>query len=470
MLLSKIRSDNYEKIKLVYELENYYIPIKISQKSDYDYFILSNLLPINLFPSSKCTICKDYIIDEKDNKTYSFIKNNASISYYSNNFIGDLYSSNITLGSQTKSIEFISFEYTTNTKSYKDKGLFSLSFLNYDFNTSKKIFALSLGLDNGELDLGYYNFNKIKNISNLKTFNINKTYFNSTSEYSNVWYMSFNSLLINGNKIINNNKYRLTLDVSTNYFHIPKDFFFNNAQFIFLKESKCQVQQEGYFICICNKNYKEKYGNFKFINENKDVFEVKVVDYIKFDSSSTHCQVLIQINYESDLFIAGKYVMNNYYTIFDIDNNQLKIYPDSFESSSFIQRNIIIYFISLCVGGVLFIIGYIIYKRNLTRNENLLLNEDLIRDNREEVENNNGEEIEDHQQNNKNGNNDEKDNDNMNLNKILDENSSNNEKIKVKEESNDIEINNNINENNNIIISNKDINNINNNSYCINDV
>jgi len=34
MLLSKIRNIDYAKIKLVYELENYYIPIKISQKSD----------------------------------------------------------------------------------------------------------------------------------------------------------------------------------------------------------------------------------------------------------------------------------------------------------------------------------------------------------------------------------------------------------------------------------------------------
>jgi len=332
-------------------------------------------------------MCKDLYINEKDNKTYSFIKSNVSTLYYSHNFFGDLYFSNITLGSKTKSIEFISFEYTTNMKSYNDKGIFSLSFLNYDFNTPKKIFALSLGLDNGELDLGNYNSDKIKNISNLKTFNINKTYYNSISEYSNVWYMSFESLLINSNKIINNKKFKLTLDASSNYFHIPKDFFFNNADLIFLKESKCQIQQEGYFICICDRNYKEKYGNFKFINENNDTFEVKVTDYIAFDSSSTHCQVQIQINYESDLFIAGKYVMNNYYTIFDIDNNQLKIYPDSFGNSSLIQRNIIIFFISICVGGVLFISGYIMYKRNLTRNENLEINEDFIRDNMHEVEN-----------------------------------------------------------------------------------
>ena len=79
--------------------------------------------------------------------------------------------------------------------------------------------------------------------------------------------------------------------------------------------------------------------------------------------------------------------MNNYYTIFDIDNNQLKIYPDSFGNSSLIQRNIIIFFISICVGGVLFISGYIMYKRNLTRNENLEINEDFIRDNIHEVEN-----------------------------------------------------------------------------------
>ena len=405
MLLSEIKNDNYQKIKLAYSSENYYIPIIINKNSDYDYFILSNLLPINLFPSSKCSICKENYIDEKDNKSYTFIKSNVSASYYSHNFAGDLYSSNISFDSQTTSIEFIAFESINNMKSFNDKGLFSLSFLNYCFNTSKKIFALSLDIYNGELDLGNYNSNKIKNISNLKAFNINKTNFNSTNEYNNAWYISFNSLLINENKIINNYKYKLTLDVSTNYFHIPKDFFFNNVHLIFSEKSECQIQQEGYFLCICDRNYKEKYGNFKFINENNDAFEVKVIDYIELDSSSTHCRIQLQINYESDLFIAGKYVINNYYTIFDIDNNQLKIYPDNSGNSSLIKRNIIIFLVTLCVGGIILISAFIIYKNNLTRNEDLELNEDLIQDNRQEVENNNEEVVEDHQQNSKNGNN-----------------------------------------------------------------
>ena len=431
IIISRIVCDDYEKILLVYESNNYYIPVKLSQNINSEYYIFSNLLPINFFPSSKCSICKSYHIDEKDDKSYSFIKNNVSVPYYSLNFSGDLYASNLTLGSQTKSFEFIAFDSITNVQRYSGKGRFSLSFLNYFFNTKKKVFALSLGRDTGELDLGGYNSNKIKDISNLNIFNVVKTNYTDSREYENLWYINFNKLSINDNKIDNHNSnFKLTFDISTNNFHIPKNFFFNNAHLIFSPDSKCQVQPEGYFLCICNSDYKKKFGNFQFTDENNNTLDVKVTDYIGFDDSETgnYCYVSIEINYESDLFIAGKYVMNNYYTIFDIDNSQLKIYPDGSRNFTFEQISVIIFLFLLCIAGLIFICCYIIYHKFCKRNQNAELNENLVQDNQQEEGNVNEEEMNQQQDidvniennyNNNNNNNDDNEEENLDNEKIV---------------------------------------------------
>jgi hypothetical protein len=474
IIILKIRCDDYEKILLVYESNNYYIPVKLSQNTGSEYYIFSNILPINFFPSSKCSICKSYQIDIND-KSYSFIKNNVSVPYYSLIYSGDLYKSNVTLGKQINSLKFIAFDSISYTKSYIGKGRFSLSFLNYFFNTTKKIFALSLKKNGGELDLGGYNTDKIKNISNLSIFNIAKTNYNDIYEYQNYWYIDFNHIQINGKNIQNNdNKFKLTLDISTNNFHIPKDFFFNNAHLIFSPDSKCQVQPEGYFLCICNSDYKKKFGNFQFTDENNNTLDVKVTDYIGFDDSETgnYCYVSIEINYESDLFIAGKYVMNNYYTIFDIDNSQLKIYPDGSRNFTFEQISVIIFLFLLCIAGLIFICCYIIYHKFCKRNQNAELNENLVQDNQQEEGNVNEEEMNQQQDidgniennyNNNNGNNDDNEEENLD-----------NEK-KVLSEYNIYDNNNNIyngNEEGYSGYSNNNIDNINYNviDNCINDI
>ena len=163
------------------------------------------------------------------------------------------------------------------------------------------------------------------------------------------------------------------------------------------------------------------------MNENNNYIEVNTSDYISYDESNTgsYCEIFIKINYESDLFIAGKYVMNNYYTIFDIDNNQLKIYPTNKEILYFDQRNVIIFLFALSLGGLVFLCCYFIYKKFCSRDpvdeENI--NEDLIQENEGEgnieqnegdgnIEQNEGEEQGQQQQNIENDN----EINNMNLN------------------------------------------------------
>jgi len=137
-------------------------------------------------------------------------------------------------------------------------------------------------------------------------------------------------------------------------------------------------------MCNCDNNINDKFPNFKFMFDNS-YFEIKATDYIYYDESNPvdYCQILIKINYESDLFIAGKYIMNNYYIIFDIDNSQLKIYPNKESNITFEQQNVIFFLFALSVGIMIFLSYCFIYKKLCSRalnNENIL-NEDLIQEN-----------------------------------------------------------------------------------------
>ena len=373
----------FEQIPLLYMSNNFYIPIKINKNEELDHYILSNILPVNIFPSSKCDICENHI-NEKDNNSYSLIKSGVTTSYYYYNFSGDLYESNITLGKHEYSMKLIAFDTVNYVKKYGGKGRFSLSFLNYNFNTEKKIFGLSLtNSENYFLDLGGYDQSKIEDKSKLKTFNVTKT--NYTDELQNMWYINFSYLSINDHKL-ENKSYKLTFDISTHSFHIPKDFFFENINYIFHEDSKCQVQSDGYFICACDIEYQKKFANFKFFNDNNDSIYVNITDYLSFDdTSSDYCYVLLELNYENDLFIAGKYVLNNYYSIFDIDNNQLKMYLTK-RSDAFDEKDMIILIFTLCIGGLLLLICFCFYKQSNSRNQDdeLNINEDLIQENGEE--------------------------------------------------------------------------------------
>ena len=373
----------YETIDLKLEKNNFYIPIKLGNSYDKDYFLLSTMTPINFFPSSKCSKCKYYKIDEKDFNKYKFIQADVSLLYFYLNFTGDLYKTNITLGSKMNTVEFIAFDDISDLDEYNGKGRYSLSFFNYFFNTTNKTFSIYLSSDSGQLYLGGYDSDKIENKNEIVIFNISKTNNSLPNIFNDFWFINFDYLFINSRKL-EKLDFKLTLDLSTNYFHIPKDFFFFYSHLIFPVEGKCQVQPEGHFVCFCNERYNERFSSFKFMNENNETIEIKPEDYIFFDNSGAdnYCYVYLMLNYDNDLFIAGKYVMNKYYTIFDIDNEQLKIYPIKKKNDEFSkERNIIISLVLLLVGIFLFLCCYLIYRKyfyNNQREEEYNIDEDNL--------------------------------------------------------------------------------------------
>ena len=362
-LLNLIKT-NFKTITLIYDSNNFYIPIKLHPSKSYEPFIFSNTLPINFFPSSKCEICKSYKINENDTEKYKLINKNITIPYYSYEYIGDEYQSNMTLGDFSTIMNFVAFDNITFVKNYQGRGRFSLSFLNYNFPTEKKIFALLPGSENYLLHLGGYDENIIQDQKLFKNFDIIIDNNNSTKNiYKKIWYINFNTTYIDNH--LSNETTKLSFDLSTNYLHIPKNYFFNNMEYIFPAEAKCQVQPEGYFLCFCFQDYETKFGNFKFIDDKGQIFYIKSSNYIYLEStwSENYCYVLIEINYDNDLFIAGKYIMNNYYLIFDINSTKLGIYDVENDNLLKAERAMIIFFLISTTICLLSLGGYFMYKK-----------------------------------------------------------------------------------------------------------
>lgn len=400
-ILKKVYSE-YESIKLTYSNNYYYIPLNFPLGSkDKTYYIFSTNLPMSFFPSPNCTKCTNYHLDDSE---YEDKNKSIAIPYYFYNYTGKLYSGNYSTDKNFGEQQFLMFDNVSYATNYTGRGRFSLSYLNYNFNTSKKIFALKFFEQNAELQLGDYDHSR--NMENLKTFNIiiEKKYENHTETIINenainnifennlfieeddnttheenityevdksIWYMSFKKLKIKRENDEEVDKpldeYKLTLDISTSYFYIPRNFFINNVKKIFPQEGKCQVARGGYFTCQCDEEFKTKFGNFKFIAENGVEFLINVTDYMSYQSSITgsKCNVYIMINYENDLFIGGTSVLNNYYSIFNIDNKTFSILDKENFNSKQNTKFIILFFVVLILAVGLLFGGYYFYNKKV---------------------------------------------------------------------------------------------------------
>ena len=366
LFLFKIGKLKYEKIDLNIEKALYYIPIKISEIIKESYFLFSNNAPLSFYPTTNCKICTKLKLNETKLNLIS-IKENINIPYYHNNFTGNTYNHNLSIKNLPSIIsesEFIGFNKVTYKSSFSYNGIFSLSFLNYNFNTSKKIFALQFIKDNCQLHLGGYNNNLIKQNNNLKKFFVNKDNNNSNDIiYNPIWYIKFNNITINNSpyKFNNNTGIKLTFDIGTDKLHLPKKFFFDNMNKLFPEKSHCQIHPDGYFLCDCGDNYRSAFGNISFYDQNGEIFTIYPVDYIVYETGLTGstCTAKIKINYENDLFIAGNVVLKNYYSIFNIDDDTFLIYRNEEKDDNilnFILALIILGFLAILIFGIYFCI------------------------------------------------------------------------------------------------------------------
>ena len=403
-LIQKISSE-YETLDLTYDSGYYYVELNFPDEKTH--YIFSTILPKCFFPSIDCTKCKYSIISSNPDIQNS--TKNISIPYYFYNFIGKEYNATIRTDRYQSPQKICSFDDLTYATLYSGYGRFSLSFLNYNFNTEKKIFAIKFTDEGSKLHLGGYDnkfdLNKADNFSVVVEYSYenyteqiihrntsSNSFYNHILDENNfiseanddndtiienktieidksVWYMNFSNLKIKTDSEqevdFKLDKYKLTLDMSASKFYIPKEFFVKNVQKIFPKEAKCQLARDGYFTCQCDEEYKTKFGSFVFENEKGTKFYVNVTDYMTFQSSvsGSQCEVHLVINYDNDLFIGGTTVLNNYYSIFDIDNQMINILPREDLNVKETSKFLIIFFVIVAVTIVILFGGYYFYNK-----------------------------------------------------------------------------------------------------------
>ena len=107
--------------------------------------------------------------------------------------------------------------------------------------------------------------------------------------------------------------------------------------------------------------------------------------------------------FNDDLFIGGITVLNNYYSIFDVENNKLKILPKEDLSGQETSKFLIIFFVVIAATIIILFGGYYFYNKfiineptglarpnnqnaNQNDNQNEEQNEDQL-DNAEQQEN-----------------------------------------------------------------------------------
>ena len=334
------------------------ISLKIGKTLSSFNLIFDTSLHRSLLASQNCDICIRKGYNTSNSK--KILSNQTQIKYYYT-FYGNEYEDSFNLMMKNENLEsnfsFISFTNVSYAYQISISGFFGLSFTNYYFNTSKKIFGLQYFTGKVILDIGELNTNIVKNYSLLKNYSV------SYNQNKTQWFIEIDSITINNIPARNKEKQKLIFDTSTYNIYIPKTFFFDNIDLILPKIGKCQVQMSGTFLCKCNEKFKSIFSDFVF-SINKNTLFINVSDYVYFDSSvsGNNCYLSLIVNYYNDLWIVGNSILNNYYTIFDIDNNLVKLYDKKVKINEKTEFIFMMIFLILFISFIIFT-SYIIYKK-----------------------------------------------------------------------------------------------------------
>ena len=339
--------------------------------------------------SKQCSECKDLtVFDEQKSDSFKVDSNNQTI--YMNNveFYGRGCNDKIYLSDDINNIiyPFFLVDNITHTNSYKLEGYLGLGFTkkkeeNFVYYLKSKglisnaVYSLLLYSPESDpkLYLGGYDRNLINETEAEKIIYTNVLYNEDPNSPQVEWYFSANSMMINDKQIDINQK--MVLNTASNIIRIPKTFFFENIKNIFNKESQCQIWTDNVFHCKCNSSYQETFPTFKFsINNGENHLTISPDDYTTLDfsgnistDSSAYCIIYISLNYGNDYWILGNNFINNFYTIFDIENSRLGFYDIKNLNVQGFEDILMLSFIIISASILFFIVIYLIYKRYMNR-------------------------------------------------------------------------------------------------------
>ena len=149
------------------------ISLKIGKTLSSFNLIFDTSLHRSLLASQNCDICIRKGYNTSNSK--KILSNQTQIKYYYT-FYGNEYEDSFNLMIKNENLEsnfsFISFTNVSYAYQISISGFFGLSFTNYYFNTSKKIFGFQYFTGKVILDIGELNTNIVKNYSLLKNYSV----------------------------------------------------------------------------------------------------------------------------------------------------------------------------------------------------------------------------------------------------------------------------------------------------------
>lgn len=232
-------------------------------------------------------------------------------------------------------------------------------------NTKKTLIKNASGTED---ILNYSNSNKkIKRISNRAESTA------STAEdpiYRINWFISPKKVHIRNLTLLNET--RVTFNSLSESIVIPKRIFFENFKYLFNQEADCQIAEDGYFYCKCYANNSEVFPTFTFEFNEKFNLTVKPYDYmqivINFNSNDLRpCKLLMKLNYDDNFWEFGIYVMNNFYLIFDQENNKLGFFERSLINPNDNNQGAFIILIVSVASIMFFTFIYLLFKKCVNR-------------------------------------------------------------------------------------------------------
>ncbi len=350
--------------------------------------------------SDKCKTCQNIIpFDSSKSKSFNLLEENYTIEMYKQQMTGRLGSDIISLDGDLllNSSEIVLVDEINDGRNFDLQGFIGLGFTSskekniiYRLKESGKIksavYSLLISIDStsAELHLGGYDQNLLNSTNSSITWtNISYT---QNDNFSN-WYIQADSVYLNDTLSGKNPK--IILNSASNVIRLPSDFFFDNLSKIFDRRSQCQIMKNSLFRCKCNSDYQTVFPTFKFTIDklNNQNITISPRDYIALDNSgiqsidsAAYCVLFLSPNYENDYWMLGLNFMNDFYTVFDIENSKVGFFnvkylsPDGIEDVLFLSMIIV-------VSSILFFSALLcVYKKLTTRpGNNQLLIQDYLR-------------------------------------------------------------------------------------------
>lgn len=372
-LLIQFNLSTIIRLPLSYENSLFMLNFRIGNESTNIKLALDTSLSVSLIASNECENCKGqkYQADANNRIGYNVSKLPKSYNVYQGYLYKDVFTYNDNNDLIKKSFNFVSFRNVSLLKETRIPGFFSFSYANDKISEYVKLFTLYLG-NNPFLELNEINPEIVKDQTKLVTYNVELTNpieeIDNENSTSKPWYIQTSglSLIYGDNEEEIDYKPKLIFDTTTWYLSIPKQFFFNNIERLFPFSSRCQVLLEGYFICYCKEKFENDFPTFifNFGDTPNKTLKILPTDYVQYDSSEGNtCYVFYTINYDTEYWITGLNVLNNYYSIFDLEKKTLSFYPSSTTETKG-KKNFILTFL-LVAGFSLALLfgGYFIYKK-----------------------------------------------------------------------------------------------------------